>query len=572
MTQTKALAGSAIAMLIALSCTTSVSAQYCPFYDTWSGYTSVPVFIHPNLLPNLRHVDGTPWEQAELDQEIRWTLDRLQEAYANLPNIFYAGMSQCAAGSTCAIPGAIHIQPRLAPEGPDKIEWCKSVMGETWGYTANGRQIVLNSGYYSGDGSACNTSWEHWDAGPQPINIGALGLYSTLGGVLQHELLHGLGIHHQRACATVACSSPITCSVAEGGANFPQELHAWFQYDIDAIRYFYGPPPTSSLSHDESYDGAIWYSLPTSSMYPFQHQPDATSSIDNLMYVASVEAGSFAPIVHQWEWLSVGWTWFGHGGPEKTLHRVGTAYDGDSVYVHYLRGETQTVVEKSPHETQFTGPFAVGSSVTDPATITRRHGLESAFDVFSGMRVVTWRATNGQIQLQAILDSGGAPVFLPPVAVTVGGQPLIAFETPSVACADDDPVMSCVLVWASAAERGTAVSDPHRHRLSWMHFEPRPDNMHVLGSVFSSTWEVGGPPRVAFRRDLPGYGPYRVFVVAWPSQGWNDTMIITAFKDPDPDAPEWNVSAGHGNPSVPTRKTFALGASYGSAELPFRNW
>ena len=537
--------------------------EICIFGETWANYDSVPVYLHPDVPGNLLHSSdpSSNWTVGEVEAEIRWALDRVHDSYADIPNFYYAGLSQCPSGARCTFPGAVHIQLVEAPTNADEAAVCSGFAayhGHVDGLIDPGRTINLNRSALSGFPALCSIFWTHW------AKVGTLPpRTATLTGILVHEMLHVLGLSHLRDCGTEQCFDSLTCSVAEINALESREGHSYFLYDVLAIQSRYGLSYPTSSDHLES-NGPSWWSLgPWSSVPPLTHGADATVSQDNYMYVGWSDPAAFQPTIMKWEWWGISWTGYGVAPVTDVLHRIGVAYDGSTVYTHFLDGESEVFV------TKYAAEYILPSGpLTADVLTTRRHGLESSVDTISGpLRVLTYRASDGAILLQLVTDDP-SPVFHAPITIKdLADNDVIAYETPSVACADDYGILNCIVVWATAAEAGTP-GDPHFHTLAWVHFNPLLSGGFEFEDVRFSPYVVDGPPRVTYRRDSSG--TTAEFVVAYPQKNGEITQLVTLSKGIDPAIPNWIVTGVHDYYNE--RKVFALGSALWDSELVFRRW
>jgi len=147
---------------------------------------------------------------------------------------------------------------------------------------------------------------------------------------------------------------------------------------------------------------------------------------------------------------------------------------------------------------------------------------------------------------------------MPPKAVDAEGEVQIAYETPSIACGDWSD-MSCIIVWAGAAERGTVTADPHLHTLRWMQLEADVFGGFTFGDVVTEPYLLHGPPRVSFLGDgVPGD-----FVLAYPLE-YGELEVWTARKGRN-ETDSWRDFVSH----FPgwRRHGFDMGSSNGYAEL-----
>ena len=81
----------------------------------WTGYASIPVWIHPDLARNLTHEDGTVWTFTEVRRELEYTLETLQENLpSGAPPVIVQSTASAPGPWDARIPGAVHIVPWLA--------------------------------------------------------------------------------------------------------------------------------------------------------------------------------------------------------------------------------------------------------------------------------------------------------------------------------------------------------------------------------------------------------------------------------------------------------------------------
>ena len=135
-----------------------------------------------------------------------------------------------------------------------------------------------------------------------------------------------------------------------------------------------------------------------------------------------------------------------------------------------------------------------------------------AHDPKNGIRILTWRATNGTIMLQP--EVGG--VLQNPSNLASH----VAYDTPSIACGDAQIAKNCVLMWASPAD-----NVPY-HNMRWFQFRVS-NNGGQYGvncsngdctNVYTLSYKMFSGPQVTY---VGPSGSNAAFVATWKNPGCN---------------------------------------------------
>lgn len=146
-------------------------AQDCLWDDiNWSAYSSINVYVHPDLAENLTRQDGSPWTDIELEKEVRCIIETLQENLASgAPRFIYQGQSSGWDWDE-TIPHAVHIVPEDCGAGNQCNCFATGAVtgANDYSFPYEGARIKLKR---SGAGTLggnnlnlydCNFMWEHW--------------------------------------------------------------------------------------------------------------------------------------------------------------------------------------------------------------------------------------------------------------------------------------------------------------------------------------------------------------------------------------------------------------------------
>lgn len=510
---------------------------WCWLHFTWSGYSSIPVYLHPSLGSTIWHEDGTAWTTTELENELRWTLQAIHEtSSANLPRMYYAGVrSACSSNATCRIAGAIVIMPDL-----DDPTACKTGVPTPWN-PATGFLVTMMRSDVCPVGSYGNR-YEHFESPAQATTW-------VLGGSWVHELGHTLGLDHY--CSTCA-SRYSACSAM--GATPPADLNGaencleYYYDDASGLRWMYGAESHPTWNHQEAADGATWSAAPSYTTPALTARFALSSSPGDRMF-AVYPSPSGTMQRSMWNWSTGYWQAWGTTTPLRvTRGAVGAAYDAPSgvAYDAYLYGETSTWGEKFWAVTRHTSSAASTEYFWAPSgqgTIT--HGVSAAFDPYSGFVVLVWRQDNQQITLQYFRPSTGT--FDAAIPLWVSGLPVLAFGSPTVACGDSAITRNCVLAWADAAAAG---SGQHSHTLRWRHFRvPAGGGTPTWGPLGSLGFIMHNPPVISYKGPATAAGAY---VLSWMTESTGGAQHSWTMMKDAGEASGWGSIREHagGTPRV----------------------
>jgi hypothetical protein len=515
------------AFLSVLSFTTRSDAV-CVMQHNWraSGFTAIPVYLHPSMASNMRHASGASWTNDELQAEIRWLLESANDkSAANLPPLYYAGTS-AGVCETCTIPGAIHVANggdcatgymEGSPSGGIKLQFAKS--------------------------GACGVTYYHFKSPTGPAEI-------SFGGVFMHELGHALGIDHP-TCVPYACSTP-PCSVMDSNAGNTGEAMEWFRNDIEGLRAKYGAFDSTRQMHRESSSGLNYNNLGTASIGALPGFSLSSSLLSN-MFIAYTNKASNSSCARMWDWTTLSLASWGCVG-WLTYGLVAAAYDGAAAYSAGLVGETLSSAAKRISLFKQTSPSNMSRTISSwSGMTTTRHGIAMAHDPKNSIRILAWRSSNGTIMLQP--EVGG--VIQDPTMTSH-----VAYGTPSVACGDAAIALNCIVVWATPATEG-----PY-HQMRWFHFRMRSSSGTYrvdcasgdCGNVYTLGYLMFSAPQVAYKGPVTDPG---AFVVTWKNPECNFYSLRKAAAD----AALFSDEQGHSLACNHSAGQPAAGSSNASAEL-----
>lgn len=482
---------------------------YCRIYageelTTWDGYQELPVFLDEGFAPRFVKPDGSPWTTLEVENEIRWTLRAINEySGADTPRLYYAGPRPDCGGTMdvstvgpCHEPNSVVITYQPLPGGPAGVT-------NPYANTAAGNVMTFNNG------------------GPWRTGVGGPATFT--GGVM-HEMVHILGLSHPGDCMETCAPGQSPCSAVDTGLGNVGEGNELYLNDAEGLRDIYGidTTPPGNVRHHLSGDPA-WFFTEV-----FESRPNVlpgfqgSSGNSAEMFFGGRDAISLRPSAWLQPGFGAGFDPWGNAAGDEGIGAVGASWDDDlgDGTLAYTRGETATFVAKRVRALTYSVP-GFSDHVTSAST-TRRHGASASFDPFLGGTVVASRDDRGQVVFHARFP--GEPLVGPFPVWRGDGTPAIAYETPSVTCADDF-FFNCIAVWPEG-------NDPW-HENRYIQFAITDDGTGT-GFVFQNAPLISGPlvlhgaPQVTYR------GPadeQTAFTMSWTLH-WDGTSIpLTGMKE-----------------------------------------
>jgi hypothetical protein len=504
----------------------------------WVGYSEIPVRVDKSLAARIFRSSGVAWKTAEIRREVEWALDFItMYSGANLPHMYYAGTSADCGGT-------------LDPGGPNACR-IPNTINITYGYNdpSAGACTGTTTPPALGMVIAINDDWE-W-------NTATFG-GNTLLGVLAHELLHNLGFSHPAEhCGDYCAPGEGPCSALDTGSGNVSNAQHLYVSDILGLRAVYGQWQRSIDDHHEDMNdqGGSWYdwAVPLPQHLPL-FEASSAPSVDDML-VAGRHPTTLSPVFYHWDWPSLVWSPIVPSFPGNThVGRVGAGWDHDHGWgiVGFQTGESATTVRKTLNRMVITNPTTYGSWPL-PST-TRRPGVSATYQAYGGLSVFATRSDSGQIVLHWV--DGGAYSGEQPLFDAATGNPIFAYDTPSVACGDEPGFYyDCILVWAA---------DDPLHTFRWMHFGLDPGGPIPLAVdvIRASTIVLNSAPQVTFRGPDPGPAAW---IVAFTPEIAGQHYVYTMHKDIHWNASGWSLVVGHG--PYARRVSAALGSANHDGEL-----
>lgn len=519
-----------VSLLVISSVTVPAKAACTTGLPRFSSNDAVPVYVDYAFTGVVEDSSGHVWTYNEVLNEVRWAVGTLSATRANLPNL-YAVPWYGPPPANYRVPGAIFVTPaRHEIESPP---YCAASVIST-GSPANGFTIPVGTMI-----GGCSTPWER---------------ESSLMGVLLHELIHVMGLHHRVLCEEVCDSHPeIPCAnMSTGDAFGATQIYDW---DIDNLVELYGYRPSPEVTHRESSTGTTWSSLPTTGAPELLPGFDLSDVGGSYMGVLGRRTANRWVTAYLWDWGSLTWTNEGSSfSGILSQNAVGMDIDGLNLRGFQQQAETHNNVVKYHSSTRwaYTGDIDYTAS-TD--YFTTRQGVDIAYDPFSGDYFAVYAWMDGSLFLMRVDPVSGA-VLEQVQIMEASGSPVQIVGAPSITCGDASITRNCLIAWADRAVP---------HRLKHMHFFAFPVSPLAVnqGPIVTGPW-LQGPARVAYS----SAGNYHTSFVLL---GNNDGRYATwTGRKSAAEAAQWGDYRSHvydfGVQSA------SIGASNGYAELLVARW
>jgi hypothetical protein len=552
-----------LAVLALLSISRAADAFCTHLTDWWptTQYSSIPVVIHQDVPANLRHKDGAPWTQGEFAAEIRHLLEKINASTgAPVPPLYLA-----TPAFTSSVAPEIHkIKLILKPAGA-----CGFAASCGGGPAVGGCLIEIPR--YN-----CTQ--------PDKVFEPFLTTYPVddNSSVLMHEFAHVIGLRHPDECPPAPSCQTIVCDVAGATADV-QEFNAFFIDDSNGLRQLYGGSYIAAREHYERFSSS-WNLLSSSSVPAHLPGAGASDSATDNSYMAFARRAISGQTVsfYRWVFSNLSWGYWGFltrpgNGP------VGAAYNqqGGKGYFAFQTAESNTYTDKSIEWTGLTGYSSNPTAYVGAGTVTRRHGVDVAFEPRTGLLVAVTRATyvpneTQHWQILVHLINPSTNQVLRSFAMSDGGQPLMAGDTPSIACGATSISFNCMLVWEEAAQPGNQLATRY-HVMRSVQFAPSNtfgfwtltfgSQPISVGPSTSSGYIAYGRPSVTYKGPA---GAPDAYLVSWSSPysttssgpgSFNHTM----YKSGSPTA-AWTGLQTLPSSSTIYRTAATLGAAGGAAE------
>lgn len=518
---------------------------------SWIGYSQIPVWIHPDLAENMVHMDGTPWTDSEVMEEVKYAVETLQENLpSNAPKMIVQDSFSSGVNWDDAADDTIHITPRLQG-GPcaaydTGIQFDDPAQGVVIEYKRSGQgyetQVPGQPPVALGLEN-CGKRFEHF------LGNDALPNHS-FRALLTHELVHALGSHHYNdllACSTIrTCYVGQPCSVVDGNEDDGEFYESPFLFDAKNLIDRYGAFPDNK-KHRESSNGTSW-----SDKTPIGSAPlmGLSSSNSSTMGFIQKPGSTLLPYLYSWSQPSASYTYvgpFASGAVQIVLSRIGSAFLAGSFYGAFFQDES----DEDPRKDIEFGRYSGGVLTSYSKNLDyRQQGISAAYDERSGRIVLAYRETNGTISVTTVSIFGVFSAAVPNIGSASTS------DAPSVSCGPASISYNCVVAWAHAPKASGAIRD-----LRWMQFETD-GTTYTWGSLKNHGYQMYGSPSVAYKGSTSSTC---AFLFAWKNPG---NVAYTRCKPAGQSA--GLTSATEISRSVPSGKRVmspTLGASNGSAEL-----
>lgn len=489
----------------------SYAAQAATQWWCDAGYSqpgpTVPVYLSLDVKNHTHHSDNTAWTDDELKREVQWVIERLNDGGAsNAPPLYFADFEASGPWDACAPTGAITIRWNGDTNN------CKSAY--MFPPTPSCGALII-----MGDSARCSVRWNHWafESSDQTTK--------TWGGILMHEMAHGMGLDHWDAgcqpntpvpgCTdSVGSSSQICGLMQQHGLSSEYYETEWS--DFHAFNVKYGAWGFDDKLKRQSADAVTWTTLGgTFNMRVFGAAAWPGASSNEYMPVITVDS-SYRP--HMWLWYRPTDTMFDWGLVEASDQTgpiaVAAGSSGGTYYRYgfFVSGQSETITSKVIKHSYH--PSSSSRTIVTANQSALRQGHTGTYDPRSERLIHVWRGEQNEILLAHATHSTAPGAGSTPVALT--GDAYLAAYTPSIACGDAQMTYNCILVWASSA-KGTG---EHYHAMKWTQFRMLFSGgswvFDFPNPVYNSGYVMFGPPSVVYSGPATGSD---AFVVAFKNPG-----------------------------------------------------
>lgn len=516
------LCGAALALSLLVSA--GPAGAFCRIQPPrlWANADGIPVFLNTHLEQFLCHGDCRSFD--DLRRVTQIALAKIFDESGARVRFVYNDTTR---NFNDRIDGAIHITLRTdtCDEGADAD--CE----ESGGLIKNCRLRFC-----------ANFEWSSFH--PDIVT----GKSRSYQGVLIHELLHALGLHHPERCGDT------TASALSEGLGTLVATHL-YEDDAVALRTLYGTRPQEALAF-KSDDGIAWTTAtppPSPMSLAALHTPSGCGAGTDSPMVVSYTRRTGDRAVQFTRFDGIDWTAPAFLPGAATPYRTATA----------CASATDQLIAWQGDYNQITGAVNLfASRTTDGGATwntqrfgdTTPPGMAAAFDPASGRYITVVRTGGTGILVSQVLSDGPLTFHF------LGGLDMRTAEAPSLACGPPAVVgeRNCLLAWVS----------PNWDRFLWFAFgrvvwdDKTPRFDFDARSLYAAPIVMFGTPSVTFVPD-PEF--------PWQLVGHQGEGKVIALKRAASHAPLWQPDPpAEFGVSALAAITSPLGASLSTVRAPSR--